>query len=478
MSIVQRHLPKTDFFGRIDMLRMLVVAATLAVLPVAHAVGPVVALERVSVKNGGASLQGDSFYAAISVDGRYVAFDSASEDLVPGAVQPTAKQRVASSGDYPINVYLRDRVAGTTELISIGLNGTAPNNFSYTPSISDDGRYVGFASIASNLAPGDTNGLPDVFVRDRLLGTTARVSLAGDGPDTAGGGYVYPQVSSWMTGDGRYVVFCSPAKLTANNTNAHMHLYRRDLVANTTVLIDVNPSNVAADNVAGCGASISTDGRFVMFLSAANDILPNANPYLTLHLYVRDMLAGVTTSLTPYLTMPGLCPFYAGQSGTYNLSRNGRFAMFDSTCTDLAAGQDPLDGAFVRDLLLGVTQPFRLNDGGAPGGYARGDGVWPSMSNSGRYAVARSYTTNVVSGDSDAYSDVFLHDFVTARTFRISQRADTGAPANESSYSPLLSTGGRVIFASDASNLVDGDDNGLRDIFVATLDAVFAAGFE
>ena len=451
------------------------VAATLAAAPVAYALGPVVALERVSITGGGASLNGDSFNAAISADGRYVAFDSAATDLVPGAI---AAPGVAAAGDFPINVYLRDRAAATLELISIGLNGVAPNNFSGSPAISADGRYVGFSSTASNLVSGDTNGISDVFVRDRLLGTTARVSLPGDGPDTAGGGATYSQVSSWMSADGRYVIFSSSAKLTANNSNLFRHIYRRDLVANTTVLVDVNPSNVAADNDSGGDGSISADGRFVMFLSGSNDILPNANPFLTLHLYVRDMLAGVTTSLTPNLSMPGLCPSYTGQSGTYNLSGNGRFAMFDSYCTDIAVGQDPLDGIFVRDLVLGVTRPFRLNDSGAPGGYPAGSGVYPSISNSGRYAVAWSQTMNIVAGDTDAYSDVFLHDFVAARTFRISQRADTGAPANGHSYMPLIGGAGHVVFASDASNLVDGDNNGLRDIFVATLDSVFAGGFE
>ncbi len=472
MARSQPHLSGAIFPRYLGAIHLLILTVALTAVPAAHAVGPVIALERISITSSGASLNNDSFYAAISADGRFVAFDSAATDLVPGARRP------ASAGDYPINVYLRDRTAGTLELVSIGLNGVAPNSFSRSPAISADGRYVGFSSTASNLVSGDTNGLSDVFVRDRLLGTTARVSLPGDGPDTAGGGTTDNQVSSWMSANGRYVIFSSSAKLTANNSNLHRHIYRRDLVANTTVLVDVNPGAVAADNDSGPGGSISADGRFVMFESGSNDILPDANPYLTTHLYVRDMLAGVTESLTPYLSLPGLCPFYTGQSGTYNLSGNGRFAMFESYCTDLAVGQDPLDHVFVRDLFLGITKPFRINDSGAPGGYALGSGAYPSITNSGRHAVAWTQTTNIVAGDSDNYSDVFLHDFAAARTFRISQRADNGEAANGPSYSPLIAPGGRVLFASDASNLVDGDDNGLRDIFVATLDAVFTGGFE
>ena len=102
MTMVQQHLPNSISFRRVDLVRVLVVAAALAILPVAHAVGPVVALERVSVTSGGGSMQGDSFHSVISADGRYVAFDSASNDLVPGTTHLAAEQRVASAGDSPI----------------------------------------------------------------------------------------------------------------------------------------------------------------------------------------------------------------------------------------------------------------------------------------------------------------------------------------------------------------------------------------
>src|SRR4051812_21966460 len=104
MIIAQRHLPSTKVSRRIDAMRMFVVAATLTVLPAAHAVGPVIAMERVSVTSGGGSMQGDSFFSAISADGRYVAFDSASTDLVPGTMHPGAQQRTAAGG-IPQNVY-------------------------------------------------------------------------------------------------------------------------------------------------------------------------------------------------------------------------------------------------------------------------------------------------------------------------------------------------------------------------------------
>jgi hypothetical protein len=455
MAISQLHLPVAAFSRGIALAGIL---TALVVAPAAYAVGPVIALERVSIGPDGMQLPHDSLRAAISADARYVAFDN------------------GPASGYANTVYLRDRTARTTQLISVGIGGAVQNGISSNPAISGDGRYVGFQSSASNLVVGDTNATSDVFLRDHILGTTVRVSVAGDGPDTAGGGRVNQDdnVASWISGDGRYVVFISSAKLTANVTGGVQdHVFRRDVVANTTALVDVNPAGGAADAICN-GGSISADGRFVLFNSQASDIIAGSNPYHNPHLYVRDMQLGITTSLTPNLSSPGICPDQAGESQAYNLSSNGRFAAFDSLCTDLAAGQQPLDHLFVRDLALGVTHLFRLNDDGSAGG----DGQNSSVSNSGRYAIAWTQAKNVVPGDTDAFGDVFLHDFTTLHTWRISQRADTGEPANDNSGSPLIGAGGHVVFTSYATNLVDGDTNNASDIFVATLDEIFASGFE
>ena len=139
---------------------------------------------------------------------------------------------------------------------------------SFTPAISADGRFVAFNSSSTNLVAGGTtgtNGVGNVFVRDRALGTTLLASGNDGGTDTAGGGnsVLSDTIPNWISGDGRYVVFHGYPKLTPNATNDHVHLYRRDLVANKTELVDVNPSGVNA-NGDGDGGSISADGRFVV----------------------------------------------------------------------------------------------------------------------------------------------------------------------------------------------------------------------
>lgn len=158
---------------------------------------------RLSVSSSGAQSTGSvGSRVAISADGRWVAFASSARDLVP---EPT-------SG---FDVYLRDRQAGTTTLVSHGPPGTAPNGASSSPSISGDGRFVAFASLASNLVPQDTNGAADVFVFDARTGAITRVSTSSAGAQAAGWSSS-PSISS----DGRFVAFDSTAaNLVARDTN-------------------------------------------------------------------------------------------------------------------------------------------------------------------------------------------------------------------------------------------------------------------
>ena len=128
----------------------------------------------VSVDSGGAQGNSVSGDPSISTDGRYVAFDSLASNLVLGDTNGLE------------DVFVRDRLTGTTERVSISTGGTEGNGFSAIPSISADGRYVAFESVASNLVPGDTNGTRDVFVRDRQTGTTQRVSIDSSGVQMVG----------------------------------------------------------------------------------------------------------------------------------------------------------------------------------------------------------------------------------------------------------------------------------------------------
>src|SRR4029453_10228645 len=168
------------------------VGVALLVLPAAGA-GPG-STTRVSTSTGGGQGNGRSFVPAISADGWYVAFYSDASNLVSGDTNGTR------------DVFVRDLQRGETTRVSVSTSGTEANGDSFAPGISSDGRYVAFASAATNLVDGDTNDANDIFVRDRQTNTTTRVSVGYDGSQ-ANGGSDPPSLS----GDGRLVAFTSAA---------------------------------------------------------------------------------------------------------------------------------------------------------------------------------------------------------------------------------------------------------------------------
>src|SRR5258708_3513103 len=143
--------------------------------------------ERASVATGGSQANGRSLAPALSADGRVLAFVSEAFDLVPGDTNGCR------------DIFVRDRIAGTTERVSVAPGGSQANGGSVAPALSSDGRFLSFVSDASDLVPGDTNASEDVFVRDRLLGTTERVSVS-----TAGVGGDDDTGQSSISADGRY----------------------------------------------------------------------------------------------------------------------------------------------------------------------------------------------------------------------------------------------------------------------------------
>jgi Ca2+-binding RTX toxin-like protein len=217
--------------------------------------------ERVSIDSSGNPINGSSWNASISADGRYVAFLSDGINLVPD------DNNDPSSHD----VLVRDLQAGTTEKVSVtssGQQASAPSG-DY-PSISADGRYVVFNYQADDLVPEDTNGDTDVFVRDLQAGTTELVSVSSSGEQ---GRWMSNYAS--ISADGRYVAFQSLAdNLVANDTNS-WDVFVRDLQKATTELISVASSGEQANSDTFGIPSISDDGRYVAFDSNADNLVAN-----------------------------------------------------------------------------------------------------------------------------------------------------------------------------------------------------------
>ena len=194
---------------------------------------------------------------AISDDGRYVAFSSDATDMVPGL------------SSLRIRNFVRDLELGQTIHVSVPYNGSNPDARSYLPDMSADGRLVAFASDASNLVPGDTNGFCDVFVRDMLLSQTARISFGYDGSETNGSCQPNAQISR----NGRFICFNSMAtNIVRNDTNQMIDGFVHDRWTGTTELVTLNWQGEQLNANSGI-TGITDDGRVISFSTSANNVI-------------------------------------------------------------------------------------------------------------------------------------------------------------------------------------------------------------
>ena len=283
---------------------------------------------------------------SISADGRYVAFISSATDLV------------SSDGNGFSDVFVRDLQLGTTVRVSVDQAGGDPDGNSLRASISAGGRYVAFASEATDLVSSDDNGLSDVFVRDLQMGTTTRVSVTTSGD--ADGASDMPSISA----NGRYVAFQSNAFFVPEYGGC-LCVYVRDLQQGVT--IGVPPDFVEIDNQ--FGPSISADGRHVAFSSIAG-----GNQFV----YAHDLQAGLTRQVS--VDTNGGDP--DGISAGGSMSGDGRYVAFASTASDLVAGGTlAFSQAYVRDMETDTTLLASADTFGVPSEFSGA----PRLSVDGRY---------------------------------------------------------------------------------------------
>jgi Tol biopolymer transport system component len=344
---------------------------------------------RVSVSSAGAEGNGSSRSAAISADGRFVAFRSFASNLVAGDTNATA------------DVFVRNRETGKTRRVSVSSAGTEANDGSFFPSISADGRFVAFFSDASNLVVGDTNGQLDVFVRDRRRDKTRRVSVSSAGAE-ANGGSTEPSISA----DGRFVAFPSDASnLVVGDTNGQLDVFVRDRRRDKTTRVSVTSAGAEA-NDGSFNPSISADGRFVAFPSYASNLV-EGDTNQTGDTFVRDRRRDKTTRVS--VSSAGA----EANGGSASISADGRFVAFPSDASNVVGGDtnDTVD-VFVRDRRRDKTTRVSVSSAGAE---SNGFSFGPSISADGRFVAFVSGASNLGEVETNAWADVFVRGPLRSR---------------------------------------------------------------
>jgi hypothetical protein len=403
----------------------------------------------------------------------------------------------------------------TTERTTVSSSGEQGNggSFQESPStFSRDGQFLTFDSEASNLVSGDTNGLSDAFVRDRSTGQNTRVSVSSTGEQgndhsfdvaTADGNLVAfdsfasnlvpgdtnrdedvfvrnlttgetTRVSLTSDGkqghgqsffpaisdDGRLLLFDSVARLVPEDTNRRFDVYAHDLLTGTTTLVSTSSTGGLANDDSFNDGAPSSDDRFLAFNSFASNLVPG-DTNGALDVFVHDLVSGQTTRVS--VSSSG--EQGDGDSGAPVISANGRFVVFSSRADNLVRNDsNGVGDTFVRDLKSGKTTLVSRSSTGEEGN-VRSQGS-NGISGDGRFVVYQSFASNLVPGDTNGARDIFLSDRETGETIRVSI-STSGAQADHNSFNATISRDAAWVgFSSDATNLVPEDTNGAADGFV------------
>jgi RHS repeat-associated protein len=369
--------------------------------------------------------------------------------------QSSAANLVTGDTNAVDDVFLRDRLDGTTIRVSVSSSGIQGNGASSDPAISADGRYVVYTSAATNLVSGDTNAKVDIFVFDRTTAATTRASLANAGAQSN-----HSSGDAVVSGDGRYVAFRSGASnLVTGDTNGVDDIFLRDRTANTTIRVSVATGGAQATG-ASAQPAISDDGRYTVYHSdAANLVSGDTNALRDIFLY--DKTSAATTRLS------------VASGGTQGnalsedpaISGDGTIAAFESDATNLVSGDANVKkDVFVRVLATGAMERASVSSSGAEGNHTSREAA---LSRDGRYVAFDSVASNLTTGDTNGDLDIFVRDRTAGTTTLRSFASGGSTPGNDQSLNPAISSDGKTVaFESDATNLIIDDTNAARDVFV------------
>ncbi len=410
---------------------------------------------------------------SISADGRYVTFMSDSSNFVAGDMNGAP------------DVFVKDLLTGAITRVSTAADGTEAsgprNGQSESSSITADGRYVLFYSFASNLVPDDTNGVPELFLKDLLTGAISRIGTASDGTEANG-----ESANANITPDGRYVAFQAVASnLVAGDTNGTADVFVKDLQTGIVTRV-----STAADGAEGNGyslpPSISADGRYVAFYSLATNLVADDTNGVS-DIFVKDLLTGAITRVN---TAADGTEANGGVDSRFSISADGRYVSFFSDASNLVVNDtNGTYDIFVKDLQTGRIARLNIPADGVEDNY----GYAPSISADGQYVAFGSYAPNLVAGDTNGWDDIFIlsNPLFSPPELSIVTSADTPVVFDGLSVSdadagiiPLavtLSVAHGSLVLQDATSLTftdaDGSDGTLTfNGLLSDLNAAFAAG--
>lgn len=483
---------------------------------------------------------GDAINPDISNNGQIVAFEAWDPDLVSSANNVAQDVFVRIIGSPTITL-VSERNRLEAAVTPNGFSSLAPN------SVSSNGQFVVFTSVASNISSNDQNNALDVFVRDLASRSNILVSaISGSFPARAGNSNSFSPV---ISATGRYVAFSSfSSDLVSNDLNGSSDIFLRDLVTGELRLVSVNSAGTLSANNKSQAPSISADGRFIAFESLATDLVPGADTLsgssqafvhdalLKTNVLVSINLNGQPTrglqpvispdghlvlfresTITPLffrnlvtestIRLPPLNPFDF-RFPTYSFSRNGHWVLFEGdafssnnsvrrheihlyhveadsylrVCIECEQASISDDGSYIAylrsapdlpDVLRAVWVYDRVRDRHFPAslsfdgtGSANGQSEAPSITADGRYVVFQSKATNLSPFDTNSFGDIYIRDISAGTTLLASRTLRADSPGSVSSH-PIIGYDGRTLFfQSGSDNLVPGDQNQLTDIFI------------
>lgn len=402
-------------------------------------------IKRVSVDSSGNEANGSSSAAAISGDGRFVAYSSSADNLVAG---DTNEAR---------DIFLHDVQTGLTSRVSVSSAGSQGNDASGSASISGNGRFVTFSSTADNLVGGDTNEQGDVFVHDVQTGVTRLVSVSSTGE--AGNGISQnPTISA----DGRFVAFSSEAdNLVAGDTNEAGDIFIHEIETGITTRVSVGWSGEQASEGVE-SYSMSADGRFVAFTADGENLVPGEDDCA---IYIRDRLTDTTNCITA-----------EANPGDISISNDGRFITFESVTIPVEPPEF-LGAGDTRPRIKLVLHDRQTGESKIIPSLQAISGSTHSISADGRFIA---FTQRTPDGPDGAFIyDIRSELAITTVIFKESENERTqsfSAPPTPTSWItqfPTFSADGSVIAFNSFDNLVLEDTNNQSDVFV--LDNFLAA---